>query len=55
MKYKKHNELREFSKETACDGDLYLYQRGKLMFIGRTMQNPPHLSLFNRLMRFLLK
>ena len=49
MKYKVKYEPIEFNKEFAHDGDMYLYQENKLIYIGNTIPSPLKPSLLNRI------
>ena len=49
MKYKVNYEPIEFNKELAHEGDMYLYQENKLIYIGNTIPLPPKSSLLNRI------
>ena len=45
-------ELKEFNKDTAHNGDIYLYQDGKLLYMGNTCPEPVRPSLWKRIKRW---
>ena len=51
MSYRYEDSL-EFNKSTAHNGDLFLYQEGKLLYVGNTVSEPPRLPLFKRIKKW---
>ena len=44
-----------FNKETALDGDLFLYQDGELLYMGNTIADPPKPTLIERIKNWFRK
>ena len=42
----------KFNKDTACDGDIYVYQDGELLYMGNTMIEPVKPSLMERIKKW---
>ena len=54
MKYKlvHQYEMREFNKDFAVDGDMYLYDNGKLVYVCNSIPDTTKPSLLKRIKRF---
>ena len=40
MNYRVESKIREFNKEYAKEGDIYLFSVGKLIYIGNSIEEP---------------
>ena len=40
MNYRVESKIREFDKEYAKEGDIYLFSVGKLIYIGNSIEEP---------------
>ena len=55
MKYKSIDEPLEFNEEFAREGDIYIYQGSRLIYMGSTISELPKPSLFCKIKNWLGK